>query len=334
MKTIVKLQTVLILLCAPFIYNAQCHAQASTKKEQLTLLFAGDIVLDGQAGKRIAEGGDPFAGVQKIFAQADLRIANLECVVATGGDAVDKNFTFRAHPKTIPVLRKHIDAISIANNHSGDFGPRAFSEMLELLKQQQLPYFGGGHNLKEAHAPLIIEKHGYRIALLGYNEFMPRSFEATHDKAGTAWSEDEHVVADIKAARQIHRADFVIPFMHWGWENEMKAGPRQRELARKMIDAGADAVIGGHPHVIQDTEEYKGKPIIYSLGNFMIDLMDNPAQARGWALRLHLKPEGVQAWDTQIVDLDELGLPHASKELSACWNRQTGLKNDCKPIAP
>ena len=86
MKTILKLQAVMILLCAPFIYSAQCHAQSSTKKEQLTLLFAGDIVLDGQAGKRIAEGGDPFVGVQKIFAQADLRIANLECVVATECD--------------------------------------------------------------------------------------------------------------------------------------------------------------------------------------------------------------------------------------------------------
>ncbi|MBC3882315.1 CapA family protein [Undibacterium sp. LX40W] len=333
MKITTKISIGIICLLAQLAVTYESNAQQS-KKGELTLLFAGDIVLDGQAGKRIEEGKDPFDGVRRIFAQADVRVANLECVIATTGDAADKNFTFRAHPRTIAVLGKYVDAVSIANNHSGDFGPEAFAEMLGLLKQSQLPYFGGGYNLKQAHEPLIINKHGYRIALLGYNEFMPRSFEATYDQAGIAWSEDEHVIADIRAARKIHRADFVIPFMHWGWENEMKAGPRQRELARKMIDAGADAVIGGHPHVIQDTEEYKGKPIIYSLGNFMIDLMDNPAQARGWALRLHLKANGVQAWDTQVVNLDELGLPQASNEASACWSRQAGLKSDCKPIAP
>lgn len=304
------------------------------QKDELSLLFVGDVVLDGQAGKQIENGKDPFAGVANLFSQADIRIANLECVVATTGTALDKNFTFRAHPRTIPILAKYVDAVSIANNHSGDFGPSAFAEMLGLLKQQQLPYFGGGYTLKQAHEPHIIHKNGYRIALLGYNEFMPRSFEASHELAGTAWSEDEQVIADIQAARLVHRADLVIPFMHWGWENEMKAGPRQRELARKMIDAGADAVIGGHPHVIQDTEEYKGKPIIYSLGNFMIDLKDNPAQARGWALRLHIKAKTVQAWDTQVVNLDELGLPQTSTESSACWNQKTGLSNNCKPIAP
>lgn len=328
-KTTFYLSTVLILAQALLIPSS--YAQGK-QKETISLLFVGDVVLDGPAGKRIEDGGDPFLGVSKLFKQADIRIANLECVIANLGEAADKNFTFRAHPRTIPVLAKYVDAISIANNHSGDFGPKAFSEMLDLLNQQKLAYFGGGHNLKQAHTPLIISKHGYRIALLGYNEFMPRSFEASHELAGTAWSEDEHVIADIKAAKQVYGADFVIPFMHWGWENEMKAGPRQRQLARIMIDAGADAVIGGHPHVIQDTEEYKGKPIIYSLGNFMIELMDNPAQSRGWALRLQLNRDGVSAWDTQVVNLDELGLPHTSAELSACWDKQKGLKKDCRPI--
>lgn len=148
---------------------------------------------------------------------------------------------------------------------------RHFSEMLTRIDAHKIGRFGGGHNLVEAHVPFIIEKNGIRIALLGYNEFMPRSIEANLNTAGIAWSEDEHVVRDIKAARQIYKADIVIPFMHWGWENEMKAGKRQRDLARIMIDAGVDAVIGGHPHVIQDTEHYRGKPIIYSLGNFMMD---------------------------------------------------------------
>lgn len=328
----------LILNSIALTHTANAQTNASTSKpqdeKQLSLVFVGDVVLDGKAGEHIARGDDPFKSVKEIFTSADLRIANLECVVALKGDIVDKNFNFRAHPRTLPYLAKYVDAVSIANNHSGDFGPQAFSEMLDYLKQHRITYFGGGNNLTQAHTPWIVEKNGYRIALLGYNEFMPRSFEATANLAGTAWSEDEQVVADIQKARQQYRADIVIPFMHWGWENELRAGPRQRALARKMIDAGADAVIGGHPHVIQDTEEYKGKPIIYSLGNFMIDAMDNANQARGWAVRLEIKGRQVHAWRSQLIQLDEEGIPASTNEKSACWSKQHGLQQQCEPFSP
>ncbi|MBC7404909.1 MAG: CapA family protein [Cytophaga sp.] len=105
------------------------------------------------------------------------------------------------------------------------------------------------------------------------------------------------------------KADVVIPFMHWGWENEMLASDIQRQLARKMIDAGADAVIGGHPHVVQDTEQYRGKPIIYSIGNFMMDALDNDAQTKGWVVRLILTHDGVQSWDTRLAKIDPRGIP-------------------------
>ncbi|WMW79168.1 CapA family protein [Undibacterium cyanobacteriorum] len=320
-------------LLASLISSAHAATSNQIKSEKsLSLVFVGDIVLDGKAGEHIQRGADPFKGVKRIFESADLRIANLECVVALQGEVVDKNFNFRAHPRTLPYLAKYVDAVSIANNHSGDFGPKAFSEMLTHLQQHQIGFFGGGNDLQQAHKPFIIEKNGYRIALLGYNEFMPRSFEATAKDAGVAWSEDEQVAADIRDARSVYSADIVIPFMHWGWENELRSGPRQRALARKMIDAGADAVIGGHPHVIQDTEEYKGKPIIYSLGNFMIDAMDNANQARGWAVRLELKGTSVQRWQTQLIQLDEEGIPNSTDELSACWSKEKGLQTQCKPF--
>ncbi|MBC3919526.1 CapA family protein [Undibacterium sp. CY18W] len=291
--------------------------------DSVSILFAGDVVLDGTPGKMIAEGKDPFHAFASLFKTTDIRVVNLECVVATTGDAADKNFTFRAHPRTLAVLKQHVDAVSIANNHSGDFGRAAFQEMLGLLDQQQLLRFGGGSNLREAHTPLIIEKKGLRIALLGYNEFMPRSFEAEAQAAGVAWSEDEQVIADIRQARQHYHADLVIPFMHWGWENDKVSVPRQRQLARKMIDAGADAVIGGHPHVIQDVEHYQGKPIIYSLGNFVMDELDNEPQTRGWVLRLQLDKKGVLAWNTRLAKIDDNGVPHPVPTAStACWKRE------------
>ena len=153
----------LLLICAAGLGSSQ----AQTATEPVTLVFAGDIVLDDVAGAMIERGQDPFAAFGSYFRKADIRIGNLECVVATTGSAGDKNFTFRAHPRTLPVLKRHFDALALANNHSGDYGREAFAEMLRLLPAAGLQYFGGGHNLKEAHAPLIIERKGLRIALLG-----------------------------------------------------------------------------------------------------------------------------------------------------------------------
>lgn len=299
--------------------------------QTVSLLFAGDIVLDGQPGKAIAQGRDPFAPFAAILKDADIRVANLECVVATVGEPEDKIFNFRANPRTLDVLKQHVDAVSIANNHSGDFGRPAFVEMLGLLDQHHILRFGGGHNLAEAHTPLIVERKGIHIALLGYNEFMPRSFEADADAPGTAWSEDEQVAADIRKARSFYHADLVIPIMHWGWENEMRANARQRQLARLMIDAGADAVIGGHPHVTQDIESYHDKLIVYSVGNFMIDALDNEAQTIGWVLGLKLDRNGVKSWNTHVAHIDAQGIPHpVSRAKSPCGTRGQSAIDLCE----
>lgn len=295
---------------------------AADAASPVSLVFAGDIVLDDSAGEMIRRGEDPFADFANVFKDADIRLANLECVVATTGSAGDKNYTFRAHPRTLPVLKRHFDALALANNHSGDFGREAFAEMLGLLKQADLGQFGGGHHLAEAHTPLIIERKGLRIALLGYSEFMPRSFEADYNAPGVAWSEDEQVVADIHQARTVDKADLVIPVMHWGWENELTSNARQRQLAHTLIEAGADAVIGGHPHVTQEIEHYRGKPIIYSVGNFVMKETDNANQRIGWVLRLQLDKQGVRSFDTRVAQINMEGIPHLDRAAaSPCWNR-------------
>ena len=288
-------------------------AQTPSVEPVVSVVFAGDIMLEGGADRAIRRGRDPFAGVAHLFKNADLRLGNLECVVATVGSVEpEKPNTFRVHPRGLTYLRRHFDAVGLANNHSGDFGPKALTQMLGLLKQSGLGYYGGGHNLQEAHTPLVLERHGIRIAFLGYNEFQPRNFEADHDRAGIAWSEDEQVVRDIAQARHVWKADVVIPVMHWGWE-ESVANARQRELARLMIDAGADAVIGGHPHRVQDTEQYKGKPIFYSLGNFVFDGFPDKVNNIGWVVRLEIDRRGVRDWKTHEVRIDRQGLPHARK---------------------
>jgi poly-gamma-glutamate synthesis protein (capsule biosynthesis protein) len=230
----------------------------------------------------------------------------------------------------LDVLKRHFDAVTLANNHSGDFGPLAFGEMLSLLDREGIAYFGGGVDLARAHEPLIIERKGLRIAFLGYNEFAPRSFEADYDRPGIAWSEDEQVRLDLAKARSRHRADLVIPVMHWGWEFERKGNPRQRQLARLLIEAGADVVIGGHPHVTQDVEMYRGKPIIYSLGNFVFDGFDSPEANTGWLLRLELDRHGVRAWQTVVAHIDRVGTPHpGSRSEGMCWARGMEKEQPC-----
>ncbi len=321
----------LLRLCGWGMAGCLCAATVLAQTAPVTLVFAGDIVLDDDAGRMIERGQDPFAGFATLFKNADIRLGNLECVVATTGSAGDKNYTFRAHPRALPVLKRHFDAMALANNHSGDYGREAFAEMLGLMRQARLDYFGGGHTLQEAHTPLIIERKGLRIALLGYNEFMPRSFEADFDAPGSAWSEDEQVVADIRAARSVHQADLVIPVMHWGWENEQLANTRQRQLARRMVDAGADAVIGGHPHVTQDIEHYRGKPIVYSVGNFVMKETDNANQRVGWVLRLRLDAAGVQAFDTRVARIDLQGIPTPDPSTaSPCWQRGDSAVGQCR----
>lgn len=279
----------------------------------IQLIYAGDIMLDDLPGQAIAKGLDPFQEFAELFQSAQATIGNLECVVATTGEPLKKPFTFRAAPSVLPVLKKHFGIVSLANNHTGDFGHAAFLEQLQLLEQHKISYFGGGRDCSHARKPHILTVNGLRIALLGYNEFKPRSFEAGPDWPGVAWSVDEQVIADIRSARTRHQADLVIPFMHWGWEQE-PANPRQKQLARTMIDVGADLVVGAHPHVTQEVEYYKGKLIAYSLGNFVFDGFGEGPERIGWLLRLRLNKQGLVAWDTVVAHLDADGIPHLARD--------------------
>lgn len=299
----------LLIFCSACLWCVQVLAQS------VSVVVVGDIMLEGGPMRAMQRGQDPFASFAPLFKSADVRVGNLECVVATVGSVEpDKPNTFRVPPSTLKYVRKHFDAVGLANNHSGDFGPKAFTQMVGLLKREGLGYYGGGLNLSEAHTPWVVERKGVRIAFLGYNEFQPRNFEADHDRAGIAWSEDEQVVRDIATARTQWRADVVIPIMHWGWE-EAKANPRQRALARRMIDAGADAVIGGHPHQVQDTDVYKGKPIFYSLGNFVFEGFTDKVNNIGWALRMEVSKTGVTSWQLHTAHIDGQGLPRNAKRV-------------------
>lgn len=302
--------TSLILLISCGLLSSQPSLAAS---DEVRMVFVGDVMLADTPGRLIRAGKDPFIHFGDVLRHADLTIGNLECVISSKGKAQDKPYTFRAPRRALPLLKKYFTAVSVANNHSGDFGKSAFADMLSLLNQKEIAYFGGGHQLREAHRPFIRDIKGKRIAVLGYDGFFPRSFEAQEDAPGNAWLDEDFVLNGIRTAKERFGADFVIVYPHWGWEYQKLASAQQQHMAHLMIDSGADVVIGGHPHVTQNIEIYKDKPIFYSLGNFVFDGFSDEDTRTGWAVQLILSADGKLDWTILEAKIDRLGVPRPGK---------------------
>jgi poly-gamma-glutamate capsule biosynthesis protein CapA/YwtB (metallophosphatase superfamily) len=318
MVEVSRMKKFLILACISVALVAPRTLLADD--ESVSVLFVGDVMLDGGPGHIVTNGGDPFADVASVLGSADLTIANLECAIVKTGHAVDKPYTFRGPQQALPLLKRYFSAVSLANNHSGDWGKKGFSSELELLNESELPYFGGGANLRTAHQPVVLTAKGRRIALLGYNDFPPRAFAAGPSSPGTAWLVEKDVVRDLKDARA--QADIVLLFLHWGEELEPQETPEQQALAHRLIDAGADAIVGAHPHVTQSIEWYKDRPIVYSLGNFLFDYFPyDPPAWFGWIVRLTFAGSGRPVLDRTEVQLDAAGVPHILPRASATLSK-------------
>ncbi|HEY3442893.1 MAG TPA: CapA family protein [Paludibaculum sp.] len=283
-------------------------AQAQTP---VRVMFTGDIMLDNGPGHLITNGKDPFAAIAGTLRDADLVIGNLECAITSEGHAEDKPYTFKGPRSAIPLLKSYFSAVSLANNHSRDWGVAGFADELRLLDQAGLKYFGGGRDDRQARQPLILTAQGKRIAFLGYNDYPPERFAATRHRPGVAWLKEKDVAADIRTARERDHADFVLLFLHWGYELEETPLPEQVSLAQRLIDAGADAVIGAHPHVTQTVQWYKDRPIVYSLGNLVFDYFPtDPPVWKGWMARLSLGGAAGTKLELFAVEMDPSGAPH------------------------
>jgi poly-gamma-glutamate synthesis protein (capsule biosynthesis protein) len=307
----------------PFVYRARAAALLITvtlailgrpaAAETLRLAFVGDIMLDGGPGHIVTNGGDPFAPVAPYLLNADLSVGNLECAITRVGHAVDKPYTFKGPVDSLPLLKKYFSVLSLANNHAADFGTLGFQDELALLSAHQIDWVGGGRNEAEARAPYLVSKKGHLIAILAYNEFPPRSFAATQKKPGTAWLVEKDALSDIRRVRATKNPDLVIVYLHWGQELEPLPTGDQIELAHRLIDAGADVLVGSHPHVTQSIEWYHDKPIIYSLGNFVFDYFPwDPPLWTSYILQLEYSDGKRPNLVTVPIELDAAGVPRLS----------------------
>ncbi len=261
----------------------------------------------GRADRRRGRSVPPFAGLLDAH---DLRIGNLECVVASGGNALaNKPFTFRADPGVLPVLKRHFDGMSLANNHSGDFGKAAFAEQLELMRHAGLAGFGGGRNATEAHAPLILtQRAAHRPARL--RRVQAALVRGRRHPAGRGL-ERRGRTGDRGHRRRAPRP----PCRHRDPVHALGLGggsPAQPAAARvRAADDRRRRRHGGRWASARDpgADVYKGKPIIYSLGNFLFNSFETEATTTGWVLSAKIGPEGVRSWRTHVARLDADGVP-------------------------
>ncbi|MFQ6023498.1 MAG: CapA family protein [Acidiferrobacterales bacterium] len=244
---------------------------AKPKPRRLRIAAVGDIMLGGSAAPELARRGYayPFVHTRPLFQQSDVVFGNLEGPLTNAGEPEPgKRYVFRSPPeKVAPALAAAgFNLVSLANNHSMDYGVAGLRETLTALDAAGIKHAGAGMNRRAARQPAFISAGGHVVALLAYSLTFPDSFWARHDRPGTAFGHERHVRADVAAARQ--RADVVVVSFHWGREVTTELRPYQPSLAHAAIDAGALVVLGHHPHVLQAIERYKQGIIFYSLGNF------------------------------------------------------------------
>ena len=257
------------------VYLAECESQ-----DTVTLLFAGDILMDDHyavmstyhnRGNDINQAFDQ--GLLEQMRNADIFMINNEFTFTSRGTpTVNKKFTFRANPGNVSMYEEMgVDIVSVANNHIYDYGEISLLDTLDTLEQAEIPYVGAGRNLQEAMTPVYYIANGMKIAFVSATQIernsVPDTKEATQDSAGVLrCMNPDNLLLVIEEAKK--NSDYVILYIHWGTESQEAIDWLQEQQAPIYAQAGVDLIIGDHPHCLQKMDSVEGVPVIYSLGNF------------------------------------------------------------------
>ena len=257
------------------VYLAECESQ-----DTVTLLFAGDILMDDRyavmstyhnRGNDINQAFDQ--GLLEQMRNADIFMINNEFTFTSRGTpTVNKKFTFRANPGNVSMYEEMgVDIVSVANNHIYDYGEISLLDTLDTLEQAEIPYVGAGRNLQEAMTPVYYIANGMKIAFVSATQIerngTPDTKEATQDSAGVLrCMNPDNLLLTIEEAKK--NSDYVILYIHWGTESQEAIDWLQEQQAPIYAQAGVDLIIGDHPHCLQKMDSVEGVPVIYSLGNF------------------------------------------------------------------
>ncbi|HNU96792.1 MAG TPA: CapA family protein [Candidatus Portnoybacteria bacterium] len=261
-----------------FDFKNQNSAQlVAPKIKKVSILAFGDMMLDRVVYSKTLKAGDynfPFQKIDDFLKTADIKFANLEGPITNFKSISNGNtrMRFTVSPEFLPVLKERFNVLSLANNHMLDFGEAGYIQAKNYLSEANINYFGNYHNQQE-NLSTIIEKNEIKIGFIGYHGLIEEGFE--------------NALEEIKKIRP--QVDFLIVVPHWGAEYKEFPADSTIKKAKQFIDVGADLILGGHPHVVQPSEEYKGKKIYYSLGNFIFDQYWSEETMQGLAVEILLE---------------------------------------------
>lgn len=287
--------------------------------KEVSLIAVGDISYSRGVERMTKRNSDiyyPFLKIRDYLSNSDILFANLETTITEGREIKDNEMVFRSNPGTENVLKDvGFSIVSLANNHTSDFGQKGILDTMNYLDNVDIKYIGAGKNIETANSPVYIEVNNNIFSFLAYNnhDVVPDFYEASETRAGTVFMRIEKMQEAVKEAK--NKSDFVIVSMHSGIEYVYEPNKVQIDFARAAIDSGADLVLGHHPHVVQSIERYKDKFIFYSLGNFIFDQSWSQATKEGIVVKFYFNNNNVEKIEVLPVVSEKLAQPRpANKE--------------------
>ena len=266
-------QRIALVVVVIAIVLSACSADKPPRPayRKVTIAIAGDVQFVEKTATLLNDPDSAFGPVSDVFRRADLAMVNLESAVTTRGTPEPKYHHFRAPSTAYVALRAAgIDAVTIANNHSLDFGRVGLGDTLDFAEKSGVQTFGAGRTATEAYAPWISRVKGTTVAVLGISQVdqLASSWSAGDHRSGIAHASDvSRSLGAVRAASA--RADLVIVFMHWGQEGNACPTTEMTSFARRLADAGADAIVGTHAHLLQGDGWLGSTYVAYGLGNFV-----------------------------------------------------------------
>ncbi len=278
---------------------------------EITLAFAGDVHFEGRVSTRLET--DPATALGPVateLSRADLAMVNLETAIADGGTPEPKEFYFRAPATAFTALRAAgVDVTTMANNHGADFGRPGLQSSLAAIAASRFPTVGIGADAARAYAPHYTEVRGHRVAVLGASQIRDRTLSAWtagEDSPGIASAYSDRLLSAVREARR--RAEIVVVYLHWGVEGSSCPSGEQRAVAARLAEAGADAVVGTHAHLLLGGGWLGSTYVGYGLGNFLW-WRDGAFSNDTGVLRLTFRGRRVAAATLAPARIDERGVP-------------------------
>ena len=272
----------------------------------VSIIFTGDILLDRGVRRQIETSGveSLFApDVDSLFRQADVVVGNLECPVTRVEAPVQKLYCFRGEPQWLDALKAHgFTHLNMANNHTVDQGRRGLRDTWQNVSRAGMVAVGAGENMAEASRPVLLASAPREVWLVASLRMSLENFPFLKDRPCVSQLPFDSLVTQVQRLRAEKPRAVIVVSLHWGAEHTLKPVPQQRQQARRLVDAGADLLVCHHTHTLQTVEEYRGKRIYYSIGNFIFD-PSQPVNRQSCVVRLNVTADDLSV-ETLPVTID------------------------------